>query len=205
MEREYKWMIPDDTLSALAEFLHQTEKRISHDTLHMAAVYYDTADQLVYQNGAALRIRKENERTVCCMKRTIMKQGAQALREEYETEADSLAEGLRKLPDAGAPRPLCEMLSQHEFLELGRTDFIRNCYLFEIDADTSFSAELAVDVGALGAASDMQPFEELELELKSGDPAAFIAFAEMLERRFALIPQKRSKLSRAIEAARTTH
>lgn len=201
MEREYKWIIPQDTLAALAEFLHLEEKRISHDTLHMAAIYYDTADSLVYQNGAALRIRKENDRSVCCMKRTVMKLGAQALREEYEVEADTLAEGLRKLPDAGAPRAFCEMLLQQDFRELGRTDFIRNCYLYKISADTSFSAELAVDVGTLGSVSNMQSFEELELELKSGDPAAFIAYAEMLEKRFALIPQKRSKLSRAVEAA----
>lgn len=203
MEREFKWLIPQETLAALADFLRHAEKRISHDTLQMAAIYYDTADHLVYQNGAALRIRTENDRSVCCMKRTVMKQGAQALREEYEVEADTLAEGLQKLPDAGAPRPLCEMLRQQDFLELGRTEFIRNCYHLEICTDATFSAEFAIDIGALGSASNMQPFEELELELKSGNPDAFIVYAEMLARRFALIPQKKSKLARAIEAAGT--
>ena len=201
MEREYKWMIPQDTLAALADFLHQEQTRLSHEMLHMAAIYYDTADDLVYKNGAALRIRQENDRSVCCMKRTLKKEGAQALREEYEVEAQTLAEGLKKLPAAGAPQELCDLLSGQQFRELGRTDFIRNCYLLEISADASFTAEFAVDVGALGASGAMQSFEELELELKSGDTAAFIAYAEMLERKFALIPQKRSKLARAIAAA----
>ena len=196
-------MIPQETLASLADFLHNAETRLSQDTLHMSAVYYDTADSLVYRNGAALRIRKENNRSVCCMKRTIKKEGAQALREEYETEAETLAEGLEKLPDAGAPRDFCGMLRQQTFRELGRTEFIRNCYLLQIGDHPCFTAELAVDVGALGAKEHMQPFEELELELKSGDSAAFIAFAEMLERRFSLVPQIKSKLARAIEAANT--
>ena len=204
MEREYKWMIPQDTLAALADFLHQEQTRLSHEMLHMAAVYYDTEDDLVYKNGAALRIRQENDRSVCCMKRTLKIEGAQALREEYEVEAQTLAEGLKKLPAAGAPQELCDLLSGQQFRELGRTDFIRNCYLLEISADALFTAEFAVDVGALGASGAMQSFEELELELKSGDTAAFIAYAEMLERKFALIPQKRSKLARAIAAAAQT-
>ena len=201
MEREYKWLIPQETLSALAGTLHDAPGRLSHDTLHMAAVYYDTPDNLVLRSGGALRLRRENARTVCCMKRTLKKEGAQALREEYETEAETLAEGLQKLPDAGAPQELCALLSQQAFRELGRTDFVRNCYLLAIGTPAAFTAEFAVDVGSLGAADNMQPFEELELELKSGDAAAFQAYAEQLERDYGLIPQQKSKLARAVAAA----
>ena len=56
MEQEYKWKIPQATLSALADYLHGLSGRLRHDTLHMAAVYYDTADSLVYKNGAETRI-----------------------------------------------------------------------------------------------------------------------------------------------------
>lgn len=201
MEREYKWQIPQETLAALAETLHTAEGRLSHETVQMAAVYYDTADNLVYRSGAALRIRRENARSVCCMKRTVSKQGAQALREEYEVEAETLSEGLSKLPDVGAPRALCEQLRGQEFRELARTEFTRNCYLLEIRASASFTAELAVDVGALGVSGHMLPFEELELELKSGDAAAFQAYADALEAQFSLIPQEKSKLARAVDAA----
>lgn len=201
MEREYKWIIPQETLSALAGFLHEAEGRLSQDTLQMSAIYYDTQDDLVYRSGAALRLRKENDRSVCCMKRTLKKEGAQALREEYEVEAATLTEGLQKLPDAGAPRDLCILLLHQEFRELARTEFIRNCYLLSVQGDAPFTAEFAVDVGALGGQGNMQPFEELELELKSGDADAFQAYADALEQRFALIPQKASKLARAIKAA----
>lgn len=205
MEREYKWQIPQETLAALAGYLHETAGRLSHETLQMAAVYYDTPDDLVYQNGAALRLRMENGRSVCCMKRTVQKQGAQALREEYEVEAETLPDGLQKLPEAGAPRDFCELLSRQNFRELARTDFTRNCYLLEIREAAPFTAEFAVDVGALGAAEHMLPFEELELELKSGDAAAFQAYADVLEARFSLVPQEKSKLARAIAAAATAY
>lgn len=204
MEREYKWQIPQETLAALAGALHAAETRLSHGMLQMAAVYYDTADNLVYRSGAALRLRKENERSVCCMKRTVAKQGAQALREEYEVEAETLKEGLARLPDVGAPRALCEQLISREFRELARTEFTRSCYLLEIREAAPFTAEFAVDVGALGVSGHMLPFEELELELKSGDAAAFQAYADALEVRFSLIPQEKSKLARAVAVSKLT-
>lgn len=198
MEREYKWQMPTETLAEFADYLHEMPGRLAHGMLRMAAVYYDTPDDLVHRSGAALRIRRENDRSVCCMKRTVMKAGAQALREEYEVEAETLAEGLQKLPEAGAPRDLCILLQNRTFRELARTEFIRNYYLLQLEA--RFTAELAIDVGALGITGHMLPFEELELELKSGDAVAFQAYAEKLQQRFSLEPQKASKLARAIEA-----
>lgn len=198
MEQEYKWTLPQETLPALAAFLHSAPERISHDTITMAAIYYDTPDNLVYRSGAALRIRRENAHSVCCMKRTLTKDGACAVREEYEVEAETVAEGLQKLPDAGAPRTLCALLAKQTFRELAVTEFVRNCSLLQFQ---TFSAEFAVDVGQLGGRNCMQPFEELELELKSGDAQAFHAYAKELEARFALIPQELSKLARAVRAA----
>ena len=203
MEQEYKWQIPRETLAALAAELHDAPQRTAHETINMEAIYYETPDNLVYKNGAAVRIRRENDRSICCMKRTVKKEGAAALREEYEVDAADLAEGLHKLPDAGAPRGLCALLSGQTFRELGHTRFIRNCYTLHFDADAPFTAEFAVDVGELGGNGHWAAFEELELELKSGSSDAFAAYAADLERRFALIPQPKSKLARAIACAGT--
>lgn len=198
MEQEYKWSLPQETLAVLAAYLHSAAERVSHETINMAAVYYDTPDNLVYRNHAALRIRRENAHSVCCMKRTLTKDGACAVREEYEVDAETVAEGLQKLPDAGAPRALCETLAKQTFRELAKTEFVRNCSLLQFE---TFSAEFAVDVGQLGGGTNMHPFEELELELKSGDAAAFHAYAKAFEQQFALIPQTQSKLARAVRAA----
>ena len=198
MELEYKWRIPKESLSVLAAFLHSHPGRLSQDTLLMSAVYYDTPEQLAHQRGCALRLRRENDRTVCCMKRNIRKDGAQALREEYEVEAETLSEGLKKLPDAGAPEDLCLFFSAQNFCVTAKTEFVRSCYLLSEDSPAHFTAEFAVDVGSLGNEQRMQKCEELELEFKSGDTAAFQQFAEMLQTRFALEPQPLSKYARAI-------
>lgn len=201
MEREYKWKLTAETVPALAAWLHDYSPRLAQDTVKMSAVYYDTPAGHVYGNGSALRIRRENERSVCCLKRTVKKEGAQALREEYETEAETVQEGLLRLAESGAPRELCIFLAAQPMRELARTEFVRNWYLIENRDAAPFTAEFAVDVGALGGSGNMEPFEELELELKSGDADAFQAFADELEQRFALIPQRASKLARAIAAA----
>ena len=198
MELEYKWKIPHETLAELADCLHRSQARRSHDTLHMAAEYFDTADGLVHRMGAALRLRRENDRTVCCMKRNVQKAGAQALREEYEVEAETLSEGLQRLPEAGAPRDLCLLIAGQQLQVLAKTDFIRNCYLLEFDEPAPFSAEFAVDVGQLGNAERTEQFEELELECKGGDAEAFKQFAEQLQARFSLVPQPLSKFGRAV-------
>ena len=198
MEREYKWMLPRENMAQLAGYLRETGKRLSSGTVHMQAVYYDTENEDCRKMGAALRIRRENDRSVCCLKQTVSRAGALAEREEYETEAKTLEEGLTRLPDAGAPADLCLFLRHQSFTELARTDFIRSCYLLHIAQDEgTFTAELAVDIGYLGNSGRTQRFEEIELELKAGSTKGFTQFAEALQTRFALTPQPLSKLARA--------
>ena len=199
MEQEYKWVMPGADLKELAAYLHRLPQRVSHETLHMEAVYSDTADGLVYQHGAALRLRRENDSSICCMKRTVRRSGAMAQREEYEVEANTVYEGLHRLPSVGAPAEFCDMLIDHEFRALAHTDFIRQSYQLEFP---DFTAELAVDVGRLGGESCMIPFEEIELERKAGNPEAFSAWAEALAAQFSLEPQPLSKLARALAAGK---
>ncbi|MBQ3940810.1 MAG: CYTH domain-containing protein [Oscillospiraceae bacterium] len=202
MEQEFKWHLPADRFDALMQYLRENGELLSAQTLRMEAVYYETVDGLLYRLGVALRIRRENDRSICCLKRTVHKEGALAQREEYETEADSLAEGFARLPDAGAPADLCRLLAAQTFTELARTRFTRQATLFRFRMPEPFTAEFAADSGALGGAGKMSPFSEIELELKSGDAASFFRFADALAEAFSLIPQPASKLARAIRTAR---
>ena len=59
--------------------------------------------------------------------------------------------------------------------------------------------ELALDEGALMGGGKTLPFAEIEVELKSGEEAAAIAFAETLARKFGLTPEPKSKAQRAME------
>ena len=199
MEKEYKWLASPAVRAQFCEMLAKHPFLRSAGILHMAASYYETPDGSLRKQGVALRLRRENEKTVCCMKRTLQKDGALAVREEYETEAADLRDGLKKLPGAGAPKDLCIFLSAQALTEFAQTKFTRHWFL--LDAGT-FTAEFAVDAGELGNSGHMEPFEELEFELKSGDPDAFCAYAERIQAEYALTPQPLSKLARAAAAGR---
>ncbi|MBR5371993.1 MAG: CYTH domain-containing protein [Oscillospiraceae bacterium] len=200
MEKEYKWLASEAIRAQFCEMLAKHPFLRGSGILHMAADYYETPDRTLREQGVALRLRRENEKTVCCMKRTLQKTGALAVREEYETEASDLREGLMKLPEAGAPKDICIFLAAQNLTAFAQTAFTRQWFLLDAGA---FTAEFAVDAGKLGNSDHMEPFEELEFELKSGDPDAFCAYAERIQAEYALTPQPLSKLARAAAAGRT--
>ena len=67
MEKEYKWRA-DEKL--LGQALLWASSRIGSQsrTINMESSYFDTADGLLKEHQAALRLRRENDRSVCCMK-----------------------------------------------------------------------------------------------------------------------------------------
>ena len=67
MEKEYKWRATEDTLGQAllwASSCIGSQSRI----VHMQSRYFDTADGLLRAQQAALRLRKENNNSVCCLK-----------------------------------------------------------------------------------------------------------------------------------------
>ena len=196
MEREFKWMIPDpsefdpiadsSTVSALVQ---------KKGRLEMEAMYYDTADNLIARCHGGLRLRRENETRVVCLKLAAESGfgGARKAREEYECTAPDIRTGIQNLPAAGAPQDICDCLLQANLIELGRTAFTRFWFLLSYQGCT---CELAFDYGKLTRNGRVGPICEMELELKSGSEADFDALAVQLQQEFDLKPQPLSKLSR---------
>lgn len=196
MEREFKWMIPDpsefdpiadsSTVSALVQ---------KKGRLEMEAMYYDTADNLIARCHGGLRLRRENETRVVCLKLAAESGfgGARKAREEYECTAPDIRTGIQNLPAAGAPQDICDCLLQANLIELGRTAFTRFWFLLSYQGCT---CELAFDYGKLTRNGRVGPICEMELELKSGSEADFDALAVQLQQEFDLKPQPLSKLTR---------
>ncbi len=196
MEREFKWMIPDpsefdpiadsSTVSALVQ---------KKGRLEMEAMYYDTADNLIARCHGGLRLRRENETRVVCLKLAAESGfgGARKAREEYECTAPDIRTGIQNLPAAGAPQDICDCLLQANLIELGRTAFTRFWFLLSYQGCT---CELAFDYGKLNRNGRVGPICEMELELKSGSEADFDALAVQLQQEFDLKPQPLSKLAR---------
>ena len=197
MEQEYKWRASAEQFAEICAAKWLMDCCTGTQTLQMQAIYYETADGLLRQNGAALRLRRENDRTVCCLKQGKRIINGCTVRNEYETDAQNITDGLKKLPQSGAPAALCSALLCAELRELARTEFTRRAFLL---CDPACTAELALDCGKLGREQQTVPFSEVELEFKAGDTDAFHRLAQKLQNAFSLELQPLSKLARAIAA-----
>lgn len=196
MEIEYKWEMPDTAvlenmlddgaISACADEVRE---------LRMRATYYDTENQDVYRLHGGLRVRQENDDSVCCLKLAASADGACKARQEFEIAADDIAEGLRRLPEAGAPRDVCDMLLAGNPQPICETDFMRREQALTCP---DFTAALAIDTGEMRNQGRTAPIHGIELEYVSGSEDAFHAFARQMQERFGLEIQPLSKLARAM-------
>lgn len=195
MEKEYKWRA-DEKL--LGQALLWASSRIGSQsrTIQMESSYYDTADGLLKANQAALRLRRENDRSVCCMKlRNEDTPDGMRAHEEYQCEAVSLLDGLRRLPALGAPKALCEQALAADLVEICTVSFHRCAVLLQ-EGDTV--CELALDEGELRRSGKSAPLCEIELEYVAGGEDKFHALAAELAQQLDLVIEPMSKLARAM-------
>lgn len=132
MEIEYKWELPGEAV--LADLLSDaTVAPMLGDAreLNMHATYYDTANQDVSRMHGGLRVRRENDESVCCLKLATGGTDGCKTRREFEMAADDVIEGLRNLPSVGAPVDVCEMLLAANPQPTCETDFVRREYRLE--------------------------------------------------------------------------
>ena len=196
MEQEYKWCCTGaQQFEAIP--LHPSVAPLvrKQQCIEMEARYYDSADGLVSRLGGSLRLRRENDASVCCLKLASRNRanGSCKIREEFECAAPDIDIGLNLLPQVGAPQDVCTVLLTGGVTELGFTRFTRRAYLLDTDDCT---AELAFDSGSLGRGGKTAPICEIELELKSGSSTAFQQLAQTLQQTFSLTGQSLSKLGR---------
>lgn len=192
MEREFKWAAKREDFSILCAYLGLTNlpRRIQ-----MRAVYYDTPDGMLRAQRIGLRLRTENDSTVCCLKLRDQTSCGRHMHEEYECAADTLEQGLRQLSAVGAPSELLAQLSAVPLTPIAQTNFTR--LAFDL-VRPDFTAELCYDEGTLSGAAQHAPFQEIECELKSGKADVFDILCATLATRFSLTAQPLSKLSRAL-------
>ncbi len=195
MEIEYKWDLPDrQIVKKLLSNLDEQGAISAHREMSMHAIYYDTEQGDIANMRGGLRIRRENETSVCCLKLSAHAQENCKTRREYEVDAQDIVEGLTELPQIGAPRDICEQLLAGNPQPICETEFTRQAYTLEFD---TFNAELVLDEGEMRRLSRTAPIHEIELEYLSGSEEAFHDYADMLQDNYSLVTQSLSKLARA--------
>lgn len=156
----------------------------------MTTEYFDTPKNTLSARKWTLRHRQEGARHVCTLK-TPGSDGVS--RGEWEVEsADIFA----------AVEPLARLSGLPELTELTKDGLSVTCgarftrLVGPVRAGDS-TGELALDSGELVNGAKKLPFAEAEVELKAGDPADIVAFAQALAAEYGLEPEKRSKFHRA--------
>ena len=169
------------------------EKYGDFTSISMETTYYDTFDLKLMMHHWTLRRRMENGVSVCTFKKPL-DDGSKA---EWEVEAPSIMEGVMKLCQNGAPWELMrccaggvQQVCGAKFTRLAKTITLDGC-----------TVEIALDRGVLKGANKEIPLCEVEVELKTGEDAAAVAFAALLAEEFGLTVEKKSKFARALALA----
>jgi triphosphatase len=152
---------PDDLAAVLA-----AAPAGDDETRELISVYFDTADLTLQKAGASLRVREHKGRRTQTLKR-----GQGLVREEHEAPIEGLA------PDP-ALEPLPSLLPDGATLKPAfnvRVSRRQRTFRY-LDAEI----ELALDQGEVTGGDRQSPICEVELELKSGPPAALFALAREL-------------------------
>jgi inorganic triphosphatase YgiF len=137
---------------------------------HLVSAIFDTADHALQKSGLVLRIRRDGERRIQTLK--AERPGGGTLdRIEWECEVAGDAPDLAAIPDEDLRE---EVASAGALAPVLETEFDRT--LWRVRRDGS-DMELSLDEGTIRAGGRSVPISEIEIELKSGMPAALFEVA----------------------------
>jgi inorganic triphosphatase YgiF len=165
-------------------------------TQQLTARYFDTPDLHLLRHGAGLRVRKVDGEWIQTMKAGGDVQSGLHSRNEWEGRVDRpwpRLGRLRKLIDGDAR--WLEMLAAPELKQrlepLFVVDVLRRTWDLEVDGN---KIEMVLDHGHIERHGHQVPVNEVELELKDGNPASLYAFALRLHEQ---IPMRLSNVNKA--------
>lgn len=160
----------------------------------METTYFDTTDSRLSARKMTLRLRKENDTTICTLK-TPLPDGS---RGEWECEATDIAAGIAQVIRLGAPAELLALAGEGLSAVCGA----RFTRLATEIPTADGTAELALDSGVLLGGGREMPLCEVEIELKTGSDTAAQALADSIAAEFDLTAEPCSKFRRASALAK---
>lgn len=166
----------------------------AEQAVQMHTIYYDDPADNLAQGHCTLRLRRENQRSVCTFKAPAE---GKFSRLEVEAEADTIEAGVQALLRTGAlPFFAAALLSRMQVVPTCGARFVRQAWRF---SRGDFSCILSYDSGVLYAGTDTAPIREMEAELEAGTPALLTEFFLPLAERYALPLCHTSKHARALK------
>lgn len=172
----------------------------------LSARYFDTPDLHLLRQGAGLRVRKMDGAWIQTMKAGGGVQSGLHQRNEWEGEVSrpwpQLGK-LRKLMDHdGDWRAALDAPQLKQRLEaLFAVEVERSTWQLRVDGS---AIELVLDHGQIDRHGQHVPVNEIELELKSGEPASLFAFALQLLEQIPMRVSNTNKAQRGYALVRQT-
>jgi triphosphatase len=192
-EIELKLSAAASALPALKAALEAMGKQSGAAASILISTYYDTPDLKLRQHHLTLRVRAQDGQHVQTVKADDLTGADFVSRGEWEAAIAG------DQPDLDAPetaRLLKRVVDKDELRPLFRTVIRRT--VFELEPQPSARIEAAIDEGDIRGVGDeaLEAISEIELELKSGDPAAIYDVALRLLDVAPLRIETRSKAER---------
>ena len=183
-EIELKLVVTTEAAAVLARDFVPAE---GTDVVKQHAVYFDTPDHRLFEQGASLRIRRSGRKRVQTVKLDAAKGAGLFARPEWEQPVRS------DVPVLDATTPIAAMLGE-------QADMLAPVFTVAVErlrwlVETEEAAiELVLDRGSVTAEAQISHVCEVELELKRGDPAALFALARRIG---AIVPVRLGVLTKS--------
>ncbi len=165
----------------------------------MHSIYFDTADRALQQRQAALRLRREGTRWVQTLKFGGGVEGGLHTRHESEMRVAGPVLDARMFEHPALAPILRGADAGTTLTPVFTADFRRTTRLLALDDETR--VEFCVDVGTIVAGARIEPICEIELELKSGNAATLLDFADALLQQIPATLESTSKAQRGYALA----
>ena len=158
--------------------------------------YYDTAARDLAAARVALRVRRDGEQFIQTLKSKGQSVAGLSERNEWDWSVEGGSLDLTLLDDSCWPASLAT-LDKLSLRPVFTTDFERTKAILRWQrGEEQVEVEAALDQGEVLADGRAEPICELELELRSGSPAALLELAVSLAADVALMPCDISKAER---------
>lgn len=204
-EIELKLALPSADAAGLARRLARVpvlaRRKASTQPLHN--IYYDTPEQALRQQRAALRLRRVGSaarpRWLQTLKTSAEEDSALSRRGEWEVPVPDATLKRRALKETPWPRLDPDGAIFRALAPCFVTSFQRTRWT--VRRRNGSVVEVALDLGFIEAGERRSPICELELELLAGSPQALFDVAQLIARDIAVLPASQSKAERGYALA----
>jgi triphosphatase len=196
-ETELKLLAPRGTLERLREMPVTVQHARNKGAFRrLETVYYDTPEQLLFQHGMSLRVRRSGKHFIQTLK-LLPNIGQPLTRRQWEAPVDGITPDLARLPADEIGDPVTT-LTNHALVPVFATKVRRHARQLDLpDA----SVEIVFDEGTIVAGARHEVLSEIELELKSGNAGVLFDLGTQLLDAAPLQLGTRSKAERGYALA----